>query len=130
MKTNAQLEQLVDEYLKIDLDGLTQAEIAQKIESVFGDLDDRDYAVVQSFIKERAAQSYAKADALKRLSRLAKAAGCPEGTPKIPWLLERNLIIKNGEGYAFTPKAMSLRLVSNHADGDGTNIRGAGREQN
>lgn len=45
----------------------------------------------------RAAQ--AEADTLEKVMRLAQASGCPDGAAVIPWLLERGLIERSGNGF-------------------------------
>jgi hypothetical protein len=51
--------------------------------------------------RERGEAALAEADALKNLRRLAHAAGMPDGGKPIPWLVERGLIEKFGDGWRF-----------------------------
>jgi hypothetical protein len=47
-----------------------------------------------------------EAASLEKLGRLARASGCPRGTPVIPWLIEHGLLESNGDGgYRLTARA-------------------------
>jgi hypothetical protein len=39
-------------------------------------------------------------------ARAAALLGCPEGEPPTRWLIEHGLLVKRGDGYALTSKAM------------------------
>jgi hypothetical protein len=48
-------------------------------------------------------------ESLRRLARLAAAAGCPKGHGAIGWLLEQGLIVRAGSGYDLTEKGEGFR---------------------
>jgi hypothetical protein len=76
-------------------------------DSLIGHLSDMDQADVLTRVAEiaceNAAAAQAEADIAVALMRLALAAGCPDGIPAIPWLLERGLVEKVGDGFRFKP---------------------------
>jgi hypothetical protein len=45
-----------------------------------------------------------------RLSRLAEAAGCPDGTPAMPWLIEHGFVVDTGDDILFTEKATTRAI--------------------
>jgi hypothetical protein len=65
-------------------------------DSLIGHLSDMDQADVLTRVAEiaceNAAAAQADADIAVALMRLALAAGCPDGIPAIPWLMERGLV--------------------------------------
>jgi hypothetical protein len=65
---------------------------------LIGHLSDMDQADVlyraAEISRENAAAHQAEADAAVALMRLALAAGCPDGVPAIPWLMERGLVVE------------------------------------
>jgi hypothetical protein len=46
----------------------------------------------------------------QRAVQAAARLGCPEGKPPTQWLIEHDLLVKNGDRYAFTAKAQALDL--------------------
>ena len=51
-------------------------------------------------------QQLREAETQFELCKLARATGCPDQTPVIPWLLERGLVVEHPDGgYVMTAKA-------------------------
>jgi hypothetical protein len=77
----------------------------QDIGPLIGHLSDSEFDAVLERAKEiarsRANAAHAEADSLENVQRLAHAAGMPAGEKPIPWLAERGLIEKIGDGWRF-----------------------------
>jgi hypothetical protein len=75
------------------------------IDPLIGHLSDAEIDIVMDraadIAQERGPAAMAESDALKNLSRLAHAAGMPAGGKPIPWLQERGLIERVGDGWRF-----------------------------
>jgi hypothetical protein len=75
------------------------------IEPLIGHLGDAEFKAVMGraaeISRERGRAAFAEADKLETLTRLAHAAGCPSGTPVVPWLRERGLIEEVDGGFRF-----------------------------
>lgn len=75
------------------------------IEPLIGHLGDVEMKAIMAraaaIAREGGRAAQAEADSMENVLRLAQAAGCPEGAPVIPWLAERGLIEKIGNGWRF-----------------------------
>ncbi len=113
MKTREEIDRLAEEIIRgTDLTGIDDPEEAGRrvIAAVTGlGLAKEDArAVLKTYCEmeiERAQALRAKAErdrqegeATLYLVRLARAAGCPDGVPMIPFLIERGLVEEDGRG--------------------------------
>ena len=92
MITETEIETYAVQIAESDFD------MARGAENLIGHLYGEDFIAVMRRASEIArnvvATARAEANALENLERLAKATGCPEAKPMIPWLQERGLIEK------------------------------------
>jgi hypothetical protein len=118
--TTKTLDELAHELYLLDLNGLDEMQVLEKMSGVIGHLG-HDEAVkviaVTAQMRERDIEIEAnELEFFRRLRRLAAATGCPKNAKVIPWLVERGLVRFDGKAYVLTDKAKGLRAV---ADDDG-----------
>ena len=99
MITEQEIEAYAAQIAEADFD------MARDAENLIGHLYGDDLVAVMrrasEISREMARRFCAEADSLESLERLAKATGCPEEEPIIPWLQARGLVEKVDGGFRF-----------------------------
>ncbi len=80
-----------------------QAEDLRRIES--GEMSDAEIDERTTAWRRCGEEQTKAAEFSLKLARLAKAAGCPNDKPVVPWLVKHGLMVKTVRGYAYTPRA-------------------------
>jgi hypothetical protein len=61
--------------------------------------------------RQKANRKFQEADLLRQITRVAKATGCPEGTPAARWLIEKGLLVETKGGFKFVDRANKPTLI-------------------